>query len=282
MQHTTSTISSADGTTLFTRRWTPDVPTIAHLFIVHGVLEHSGRYAYTASHLMQHGIQVHALDLRGHGQSEGPRATVSSFAEYSDDVAMALVPLLAESGDVPVYLMGHSMGGLVAARLTVDHGLRGIAGLILSSPALAVDAPAPLRALAPAIARWLPRVPVSKLDLSLLSHDPAIVRARREDPLCIHSSVRAALGYEIIRSIEHVRLRVDAFTAPLYVFHGTADAVTMPEGSEWIIENAPSDDKTLKLYEGFYHETLNELGRDTVLADLTDWILARVRQPDAA
>ena len=281
MQHTTSTIPSSDGLTLFTRRWSPDTPTVAQLFLVHGVHEHSGRYAYAASHLMQHGIEIHALDLRGHGQSAGPRATVNSFAEYSDDVALALAPLLSDAGDTPVFLMGHSMGGLVVARMVVDHGVRGLTGVILSSPALAIDAPAPLRALAPVLARWLPRLPVGSVDLSVLSHDPRVAPAYREDPLCTKAGVRAALGYEIIRSIEHVRQHVDAFTAPLYAFHGTDDALTNPDGSRWIIEHAPSTDKTLKLYEGFYHETLNELGRDTVLADLTAWILESVPQPDA-
>lgn len=278
MQHSSATISSSDGLTLFTRHWAPDLPTVAHLFLVHGVHEHSGRYAYVASHLMQNGIEVHALDLRGHGQSEGPRAMVGSFAEYSDDVVLALMPVLERAGDAPVFLMGHSMGGLVVSRMVVDHGIGELAGLILSSPALAVDAPAPLRALAPVLARWVPRLRVSGVDLSILSHDPRVERAYREDPLCIKSGVRAALGYEMLKSIEHVRQNVEAFTLPLYAFHGTADELTNPDGSEWIIEHAPSDDKTLKLYEGFYHETLNELGRDTVLTDLTAWILGRSRQ----
>lgn len=276
MQHTTATISSSDGLTLFTRRWTPDRPTVAHLFLVHGVHEHSGRYAYAASHLMQHGIEVHAVDLRGHGQSEGPRAEVNSFSEYSDDVALALTPLLADAGDTPVFMMGQSMGGLVIARMVVDHGVRGLAGLILLSPALALDAPAPLQKVAPVLARWLPRLPVGTVDLSKLSRDPRVAVAYREDPLCTLSGVRAALGYQMLTSIQHVREHVDAFTVPMYVVHGTADQLTKPEGSKWLVENAPSPDKTLKLYEGLYHETLNELERDTVLAELTDWILARV------
>ena len=280
MQHSSATISASDGLQLFTRHWAPDLPTVAHLFLVHGVHEHSGRYAYTASHLMQHGIEVHAMDLRGHGKSEGPRATVSSFAEYSDDVALALAPLLTDAGDVPVFLMGHSMGGLAVSRMVADHGDRGLAGLILSSPALAVDAPAPLRAVAPLLARWLPNLPVSPVNLSRLSHDPRVEQAYREDPLCTTSGLRAALGYEILRSIEHVRQHVAAFTAPLYVFHGTADELTNPDGSRWLVEHAPATDKTLKLYEGFYHETLNEVERDVVLADLTAWILERSRQPE--
>lgn len=283
MQHTTSTVSSTDGLSLFTRRWTPDGPVVGHLLLVHGVHEHSGRYAYAASHLMQQGIEIHALDLRGHGQSDGPRATVGSFAEYSDDVALVLTSLRSVAGDSPVFLMGHSMGGLVVSRMVVDHGAEGLAGLILSSPALAVDAPKPLRALAPVLARWLPRLPVTSIDLSVLSHDPRVERAYRDDPLCTISGVRAALGYEILRSIEHVRRHAEAFAMPLYVFHGTDDALTSPDGSRWIIEHAPSTDKTLKLYEGFYHETLNELGRDTVLADLSEWIRGRVpRSVDSA
>ena len=274
MQHTSATISSFDGSTLFTRQWTPDVEVVARVFLVHGVHEHSGRYAYVASSLMQRGVEVHAIDLRGHGQSEGERATVGSFAEYSDDVAFALRDVLA-SAEVPVFLLGHSMGGLVVSRMIVDHGSDGLAGLVLSSPALAVEAPAPLRALAPLIARWLPRVPVTALDLSRLSRDPRVEAAYREDPLCTKSGVRAHLGHELLRSIEHVRENVDAFTLPMLLFHGTADTLTSPAGSAWMAENAPSDDVTLTLYDGFYHETLNELERDRVIDALSDWILSR-------
>ena len=272
MQHTSATISSPDGLTLFTRQWTPDARTVARVFLVHGVHEHSGRYAYVASLLMQHGIEVHAIDLRGHGQSEGERATVASFSDYSDDVALALRPVL-EGADVPVFLLGHSMGGLVVSRVIVDHGGDGLAGLILSSPALAVEAPAPLRALAPVLARWLPRLPVTALDLSRLSRDPRVETSYREDPLCTKSGVRAHLGYELLRSIEHVRENVDAFTLPMLLFHGTDDTLTSPAGSEWMAAHAPSDDVTLTLYEGFYHETMNELERDRVIGDLTRWIL---------
>ena len=274
MQHTSSETSSADGTRLFTRRWAPDRPTVAHVFIVHGVHEHSGRYAYAASALMERGVEVHAVDLRGHGQSGGARASVGSFAEYSDDVALALRPIV-EAAEVPVFLLGHSMGGLVASRLVVDHGAMGLAGLVLSSPALAVAAPPALRAVGAFVARWAPRLPVTRLDLSRLSHDPRVARAYREDPLCTKSGVRAALGHEILTSIAHVRAHVDAFTLPLYVFHGTDDQLTMPDGSRWIAEHAPSTDKTLKLYDGLYHETLNEVERDAVLDDLATWILDR-------
>ena len=280
MQHTSETISSLDGLTLFTRRWTPDASVVARVLLVHGVHEHSGRYAYVASVLMQHGIEVHALDLRGHGQSEGERATVGSFAEYGDDVAVALRRVL-EAGDAPVFLLGHSMGGLVVSRMVVDHGSDGLAGLILSSPALAVEAPAALRALAPVLARWLPRLPVTRLDLSRLSRDPRVETAYRDDPLCTKSGVRAHLGHELLRSIEHVREHVDAFTLPMLLFHGTADRLTSPSGSTWMAEHAPSDDVTLTLYEGFYHETLNELERDRVIDALSEWILNR-SSPEAS
>ena len=100
-------------------------------------------------------------------------------------------------------------------------------------------------------------------------------RAYRDDPLTTKRGVRARLGYEIVRAIERVRQRPEAFDAPLYLFHGTDDALTDPRGTEWLGEHAASDDVTLRLYDGFYHETLNEVERDTVIEALADWLVAR-------
>lgn len=275
MQHETDTLEMADGVSMFTRRWTPAETPRATVVLVHGIHEHSGRYAYTASHLMTHGLEVRALDLRGHGQSGGDRAMVESFDDYVADLAFFLTRV-QEEAQGPLFLMGHSMGGLVVARFVVERGDDDVAGVVLSSPALQVDAPAPLRALAPLLSRWLPNLPASRVDLGKLSRDARVATAYREDPLCTTTGVRARVGYEILRSVALVRARPEAFTAPLYLFHGTADRLTNPDGSRWLAKHAASDDVTLKLYDGFYHETLNEPERDDVLADLAAWIDAHV------
>ena len=276
MTHETGTVETADGLTLFARRWAPDWrPTRLVVALVHGVHEHSGRYAGLASDLMARGFAVWAVDLRGHGRSPGDRGQVAaSFDEFVRD-AEALLGAASEAADgLPVVLLGHSMGGLVAARTVQERGADGLAGLVLSSPALAVDAPPLLSALAPHVARWLPNAPVTRVDLSKLSHDPTVERTYREDPLTTVQGVRARLGWEIVRATERVRERPEAFALPLYLLHGTADVVTDPAGTRWLAEHAPGD-VTLRLYDGLYHETLNEDDRDRVVADLADWLEAR-------
>lgn len=275
MTHETGTFTAPDGTSLFTRGWTPDRPTRAVVVVVHGVHEHSGRYAYLASALMARGVAVRALDLRGHGQSEGPRGQVDGFGDYVADVTAFLDGVVAGAG-APVFLMGHSMGGLVVAATVVDRGTDGLAGVVLSSPALQVDAPAVLRRLAPLVARWFPDAPVTRVDLGHLSRDPTVARAYRDDPHTINQGVRARLGFEIVATIERVRQHAGAFDLPLYLFHGTQDRLTNPDGTRWLAEHAASDDVTLRIWDGLYHETLNEPERDEVIAALADWLDAHV------
>ncbi len=274
MTHETGTRPSPDGTELFVRRWTPDRPTRAVVALIHGLHEHSGRYAYLASALMARGIAVRAIDLRGHGQSGGPRGQVESFDDYLSDVRPWLDEVVAGSG-APVFLMGHSMGGLVAAATVVGRGTDGLAGVVLSSPALQVSSPPLLRRLAPLVARWFPDAPATKLDLRHLSHDPTVARAYREDPLTIKRGVRARLGLEILTTSERVRQHPEAFDVPMYLFHGTDDRLTDPEGTRWLASHATGD-VTLRIWDGLYHETMNETERDDVIGELADWLDAHV------
>ena len=281
MTHETGTRTSPDGTSLFTRRWTPDRPMRAVVALVHGVHEHSGRYAYLASALMARGVAVRALDLRGHGQSDGPRGSVETFEDYVTDVGPfvddTLTEIAASEMDVPVFLMGHSLGGLVVAATVVARGTDGLAGVILSSPALQIpsDTSPLLQKLAPVVARWFPTLPVTTLNLDRLSHDPTVGRAYRDDPLTIKRGVQARLGHQTLEAIAHVRRHPEAFDVPLYLFHGTDDALTDPAGTQWLADHAEGD-VTLRLYPGLYHETLNEIERDEVIAALGDWIDARI------
>lgn len=276
MNHETGTLQTTDGLDLFTRRWTPDRGTDAVVALVHGLHEHSGRYAYFASALMRRGIAVHALDLRGHGQSPGPRGQIeASFDEYVRDVELFVETVKADSEGQPLFLMGHSMGGLAVATTVAERGTHGLAGVVLSSPALTVDASPLLRKLAPLVGRWFPDVPVSRVDLDALSHDPTVARAYRDDPLTTTRGVRARLAAEILRATERVRGAASAFDLPLYLFHGTADRITSPDGTRWLAEHAASGDVTLRLYDGLYHETLHETQRDEVIRDLGDWLVAR-------
>lgn len=277
MNHSTGTLTAADGTALFTRRWTPDRGAKGSVVLVHGVHEHSGRHAYAAATLMARGLEVFSYDHRGHGRSGGARADVQAFDAYVADLDVVLAEVHRETGGRPVVLMGHSMGGLVAAAYVVEKGADGLAGLVLSSPALhTFPVPRLLERAAPHVARWLPLRPISRLDLSRLSHDPAVEREYREDALNTISGLRARLAYHLLLGSRRVQAHPEAFTLPLYLMHGTGDTITPHGGSEWLAEHAPSPDVTLRLYDGLYHELMKEPERDAILRDLADWVEAHV------
>ena len=278
MTHSTSTRRTPDGLTLFTRRWTPDRERRGVVVLVHGIHEHSGRYGYVASELMRRGLEVWSLDLRGHGESGGPRGQVESFGEYTDDVSAYLDAARAAADGLPVFLMGHSLGGLIVAATVVARGTEGLAGVALSSPALQIPADTSpiLQKLAPLVARIFPGLPTTRVDHSRISRDPVVVRNYETDPLVTHQGVRARLGNEILQATDHVREHPEAFDVPLYLFHGTADAITDPAGTRWLAEHAASDDVTLRLWDGLYHETMNEPERDEVIGALADWFEAHL------
>ncbi len=283
MFHSTDTLAAADGTALFTRRWTPDFGAAGAVLVVHGVHEHSGRHAQLAAALMAKGLDVTAYDSRGHGQSGGPRADVERFADYLADLDVVLARVRETAAGRPVVLVGHSMGGLVAASYVAERGAAGLAGLVLSSAALhTFPVPRLLATAAPHVARWKPQMVVTKLDLSKLSHDPAVERAYREDPLNTVSGLRARLAHEILLATQRVQQRADAFTLPMLLLHGTADRITPPAGSRWLAEHAPSADVTPRLVEGGYHELMKEPDRDVVIGEVADWIAAHVAQAASA
>lgn len=282
MQHDAGTLPSPDGLTLATRRWLPHERPRASVLLVHGLGEHSGRYAHVAAHLLLHDYAVYAYDHRAHGRSEGePRAYVEAFDDHVRDLGAVLAWVRAETPGRPLFLFGHSMGGAVAALHIIEHGTEGLAGLVLSSAALRVPAGlAPvLQKLAGTASRLAPRLPTTRLDPRDLSRDPAVVRAYREDPLVYTGGVRARVGHALLEAGRRIEAHPEAFTLPLLLLHGSADRITDPAGTRALYERAPSADKTLRLYDGLLHETFNEPERERVLTDLTDWLDARTGAP---
>jgi alpha-beta hydrolase superfamily lysophospholipase len=276
--HATGTIATDDGLTLFTQQWTPsDRPERARLAVVHGYAEHSRRYAHVAEALTDHGVGVYAYDQRGHGRSDGKTAYVDAFDQYLDDLQRFLRTLPDDS--CPLFLFGHSMGGVVALLYALErpHALR---GLILSSPAIEIDdevAPL-LRKMAHLVGRLAPTLPTIHTPRGVISRDPEVVAEAEADPLNYHGRVRARTGSAMIRAAERAQDQIAHLETPFLVFHGTADRLTAPEASRVLYQQAPAADKTLRLYEGYYHETFNDPkpDRDRVIEDLTQWITERI------
>ncbi len=262
-----------DGLRLFTRRWLPEGPARAALVLIHGYGDHSGRYSHVADTVAQIGGATYAFDLRGHGQSEGRRAYVDYFEQYLDDLGQFIESVRGECPDRPLILFGHSMGGLIALKYALDRD-PDLHGLVLSSPAIEVNPDlAPfLRRVSHVIGRVAPTLPTVRSPEGAISRDPAVVAEAEADPLNYHGRIPARTGAELLQAGTSVQHRLDAVTTPFLVLHGTADVLTSPDWSRRLYDRAPVSDKTLKLYEGLYHETFNEPERETVLNDLQKWV----------
>jgi alpha-beta hydrolase superfamily lysophospholipase len=267
-----------DGLELPLYRWRAAGLRCATVALIHGLAEHAGRYAPLAQALNANGIELIAIDLRGHGDAPGRRAWIERFDEYLLDADALLAE--AAHNDGPLFLMGHSMGGAIAALYAIEKQAaqrRHLNGLILSSPALAPgrDVPRWMLALSQKISRVWPTFPAMKIDAALLSRDASVVDANRYDPLVHHGAIPARTGAELLLAMQRIEHGRAGLRTPLLIWHGTADKLTEPDGSRDFGAHAGSPDKTLTLYEGSYHETMNDLDRERVIDALVAWILKR-------
>ena len=272
-----TSVSTSDGVDLHLQWKAPAQPPRAAVLLVHGYAEHCGRHGILAETFSEASALVFAYDQRGYGRSGGRRAYVDTFDRYLDDLAQVLEVVRPRTPDVPLFLFGHSMGGLVVLKYVLDRAPSSLAGLLLSAPALEVnpDLAPVLRRIAHLLGRIAPRLPTVRSPEGAISRDPAVVEHAHNDPLNYHGRIPARTGAELLRAGRDVRSRLDTLTHPFLVIHGTDDSLAAPVWSRRLYAQAPSPDKTLKLYEGRYHESFHDFGRETVLADLRDWISAR-------
>lgn len=270
--HDEGTFPGAAGGSVYWQKWEPTAPK-GVVVLSHGLAEHSGRYVHVASRLNDGGYAVYAVDHWGHGRSDGTRANVDRFAHVLADLDTVLTMARGEHPGVPVFLLGHSLGGLIALDYVITHGESGLAGLVLSGAAVDPSVGSAVqRAAAGFLSRYTPNLGVLALDATAVSRDPDEVAKYVEDPLNHHGKVCARTGAETLASVDRVVKALPGVSLPLLVMHGAADRLTSPSGSTLVAESAGSKDKTLKLYDGLFHEIFNEPERDTVLADVVAWL----------
>ena len=277
MQHTDGTFRAFDGETIFHQAWLPDGSPRAVVLLVHGLGEHSGRYVHVADALVDAGYAVHALDHRGHGKSSGARAFVRSFDEFLRDLHQFRGLVEREHAGTPLFVLGHSMGGTIAMEYVLGNQ-DGIAGLVLSGPALQVgdDFSRVQLGVLGLIAKVAPRLRPQGLSADAISRDPAVVTAYRNDPLVHTGKISAGLGAALIGAMQSFPDRYDELRLPILVLHGTDDQLADVAGSRELEAMATGADLTAHYYDGLYHEVFNEPEQDRVLADLTAWLDAHV------
>jgi acylglycerol lipase len=265
---------SKDGLKIAFRFWRPTAQARGIVVIVPGFNSHSGYYAWVAEQLVAAHLAVYAIDLRGRGMSEGERFYVEDFADYVSDIS-ALVDLVQsrETGS-SIFLMGHSAGGVAACLYALDRQAA-LRGLICES--FAYELPAPDLALSAikGLSHVVPHAHVLRLKNEDFSRDPKVVQAMNDDPLIAQESQPAETLAALVRADERLRQSFQRLTLPLLILHGTADRAAKASGSRRFYEMAGSSDKTLKLYEGVFHDPLNDLGKQDVISDLKRWIDAR-------
>jgi alpha-beta hydrolase superfamily lysophospholipase len=271
-------LRAGDGVRLHYASWIPEQPPRAAVLVSHGHGEHGGRYAELARHLAERGMTVHAVDHRGHGRSGGRRGHVDRFGDYVRDLETWRRAVTAElPAALPVFLLGHSLGGLIAIRHLQAHPEAGFRGAILSAPLLgiAVKAPRWKVALSGVFSRVLPRLPFSnELDPSMLSTAPGYVEAYRADTL-LHPVITPRLYTEIGAAMAEAFTQPDSIRIPLLVLAPTGDRVVAPEAVARFASACPGDVE-VRRYEGFQHEALNEAERHRVMDDVAAWLEARI------
>jgi alpha-beta hydrolase superfamily lysophospholipase len=276
-QHETFNFTGLAGYNIFCQSWRPADEPRAVLLIVHGLAEHSGRYAHVAEFFAGRGFAVYALDHRGHGRSEGVRADVVRFEDFLADLKTFLDLVKEHEPGKEVFLIGHSMGGAIVTLFAARHGAE-LDGLITSGAGVKVggDISPLLVPLFKLVAAVAPRLPLVQLEAEAVSRDPEVVARYRGDPLNYLGNVRARMGVQLLRGGELALQELPQIELPVLVLHGTADRLADPEGSQMIYDGVGAVDKTIKFYEGLYHEIFNEPERDQVLADVAAWLEAQV------
>jgi alpha-beta hydrolase superfamily lysophospholipase len=265
------------GLRIYWQAWLPDGDASAAVIVAHGYGEHGGRYGNLVDRLVPLGFAVYALDHRGHGRSEGPRGHVDRFAEYVADLHALRVRVEEEHRRKPLFLIGHSMGGLIAAHYLWTHS-SGLAGAVLSSPALGLvkEPPRLLRWLGRVLSWIAPRTSFqSDVDPTLLSRDPSVGLAYASDPL-VHRRVTARFFTELKRAMRDALERAGEIRMPILVLQAGDDRVVDAALAERFVAAVGGEAKAFRLYPALFHEIFNEIEKDRVFADLQRWLDDRI------
>jgi alpha-beta hydrolase superfamily lysophospholipase len=259
--------------TIYHQSWSPGGDPKAVVLLLHGLAEHSGRYTGVAETLTDAGCAVHALDHRGHGKSDGKRTYVKSYDQYQADILQFRALVEQQHPGLPLFVLGHSMGGNLALGHVLDHQV-GVRGLALSAPALAPGSslsPSKIK-LAKLIGKIAPGLRPEALSSDAISRDPAVVAAYVADPLVFNGKITAGAAAALLTSMETFPRRYAELTLPILLQHGTADQLVDVAGTRALEAGAVNAKVTAHYYDGLYHEIFNEPERATVLADTVAWL----------
>jgi acylglycerol lipase len=277
MQHTEGKFTGRNNFILYRQAWMPDAAPKAILLVVHGVAEHSGRYMNPVNYFVPKGYAVYSFDLRGHGKSDGKRSYIERFSYYIDDLQTFYNLVRTENPNTKIFMVGHSMGSTIALDYALEHQ-RELEGLIISGTTLKPGASISKAAIMAAkiLSVLMPKTGVTALDPGGVSRDKAVVEAYVNDPLNYTGKLSARFGVELLKTMEMLQKRLSEITLPILIMQGSQDRISDPSSSKMLFDGVSSKDKTMKIYEGFYHEIFNDPDRQQVFSDMEAWLKAHV------
>lgn len=246
----------------------------ATLVVTHGLGEHSEAYTRLANGMLPGDWNMYAWDLRGHGRSEGERGVIRAFSDYCEDLRLFVDFVKKANPNKPIVLIGHSMGGLISAETVIKFGDLGAKSLCLSSPlfGIAVQVPAIKEKMARIAANILPNLTLhNELKFEDLSHDPKMIEEYEKDILR-HDRISTTLFVEMVNAMDFCNTSADRIKLPLFMQLSGDDRIVNRKKAESFFDNAGSQNKVIKIYENYYHEIFNEVGREAVFSDLKNWL----------
>lgn len=278
MKHAEAEFTGCEGKNLYYQNWLPAGKPKAVLLIVHGLAEHSGRYKNVIDYFVPRGYAAYTFDNRGHGKSGGKRGYIERFSCYIDDLALFLALVRSKHPENMIFISGHSIGATIAATFGINHQNE-FNGLVLSGTVIkpGISLSRAKITMANLLSFVLPKVGVDRIDVSTISRDKAVVDAYINDPLVYKGKISARLSAELIRAMQSLTHQMPQIKLPVLIMHGTEDRLSDPEGSRILYQRVSSVDKTLKLYNGFYHEIYNEPECEQVFVDVEEWLDAHIQ-----
>ena len=277
MKHVDGNFKGVRNLNVYYQGWLPDTDVKAVLIIVHGLGEHSGRYMNVVNHFTPQGYAIYSLDHIGHGKSDGDREFVKQFDDFTETLKIFYGMVANQQAEKPIFLLGHSMGGTIAAYYLLDHQ-SDFNGSIISAPLVKVgdDITKTTITMSKILSKLLPKAGVISLNVNGVSRDPNVVKAYINDPLVFHGKTPARLGTELLFAMMRITEEAEKIILPIIVLQGAEDILVEPSGAQMLYDKASSEDKTLKIYEGLYHEIFNEPEREMVLEDVENWLESRL------
>jgi acylglycerol lipase len=278
MNHQEGFFKGVHGIRIYHQCWLPESEPKAVLMIVHGLGEHSGRYLNLVNHFVPMGFAVYGMDHPGHGKSDGARKYVDRFEDFIGNVKAYFDRIQDWQAGKPVFLVGHSMGGLISAVYLLDHQA-GLKGAIISGPSVKIPgnvSPATVF-IGKMLATLMPKLGLLKTAPEGVSRNPAVVQAYMDDPLVYKGKTTVRLAAEMLKAMQRVSSEAAKITLPILILQGGADWIVDPAGAGMLFDLVSSADKEIKIYDGLFHEVYNEPEHPQVLRDVELWIEVRVK-----